>query len=255
MGNCVSAIRRLPVVISQLYSSSSLPFLYSSQSGYALQQDEDTTPSLATCSHSLASYSPDRLAPRRLSSSPTSAHFGGRVSVLLCGPQRSGKTALLYRAKLSAFILTLPTQEVTKESFQIPLGPEGFLWRIDVWDSGKRGPQDLTWREVLQQCNAVVFVVDSVDRRKLDQARSDFLDLFYEEHFVIQPQIRFLIFCTKQDSRSALRPPDVEAALDLPADVKQRCAVMGCSAMSGDGVRQGLEWLAGAVWLPLRERK
>eukprot|EP00922_Rhytidocystis_sp_ex-Travisia-forbesii_P053019 GHVS01078627.1.p1 GENE.GHVS01078627.1~~GHVS01078627.1.p1 ORF type:complete len:331 (+),score=40.60 GHVS01078627.1:95-1087(+) len=290
MGNCMSAIRRLPVVLLSRFchssSSSSLPFLYHAtpsspnSSGYALEECDvpkqqlppsslvtrsspvivSSRNSSPSCLYSSSSLSPSSNRPRHFSFSlpPASASststYGGSLCVLLCGAPRSGKTALLYRAKLGAFILTLPTQGLTKECFQIPLGPEGFMWWMDVWDTARRGPQDALWREIHQQCNAVVFVIDSLDRRKLDQARSDFLDLFYEEHFAIQQQIRFLIFCTKQDARSALSPADIESALDLPSDVKQRCSVMGCSAMSGDGIREGLEWLAGIAWVPLQSQ-
>eukprot|EP00922_Rhytidocystis_sp_ex-Travisia-forbesii_P053021 GHVS01078629.1.p1 GENE.GHVS01078629.1~~GHVS01078629.1.p1 ORF type:complete len:336 (+),score=79.05 GHVS01078629.1:190-1197(+) len=331
MGDCISTLRRLPVIVlSRLCpvssSSSSLPFLYHAapssassplSSSYALQDPNDLRPhhhddvvvghasggrggrdllaNKSTCHQSTTkcanlqsilsssssssssrrcfhpSSSPATPSPsspsancRRLSSfslpstsssSPVAHRGGGHLCILLCGAQRSGKTALLYRAKLSAFILTLPTREVMKESFQMALGPEDFLWWVDIWDTGKKGPEDAVWREVHQMCNAVVFAIDSLDRRKLEQVRSNLLDLFYEEHFVLQPQIRFLLFCTKQDAISAMSPAEIESALDLPADVRQRCSVMGCSAMSGDGIREGLEWLAGTAWVPMTPKQ
>eukprot|EP00922_Rhytidocystis_sp_ex-Travisia-forbesii_P056805 GHVS01084021.1.p1 GENE.GHVS01084021.1~~GHVS01084021.1.p1 ORF type:complete len:323 (-),score=74.24 GHVS01084021.1:1303-2271(-) len=40
----------------------------------------------------------------------------------------------------------------------------------------------------------------------------------------------------------------------MPNDFKQRCLVRGCSAMSGEGLREGFEWLAHSEWIELQEQ-
>ncbi|KFG62539.1 ADP-ribosylation factor family protein [Toxoplasma gondii RUB] len=126
-----------------------------------------------------------------------------------------------------------------------------------VWDLAGGDGIETRWRAMQETCDGVVFVLDStlftglekspVKQRALEDARRDLLALFYEEYFVLHKSVRFLFFASKQDLRSAAPASQVLELLDLPVDLQERLHVMPCSAVSGEGLLKGLEWLASSA--------
>lgn len=56
-----------------------------------------------------------------------------------------------------------------------------------------------------------------------------------------------LVFANKQDQPGAMTASDVSKALRL-VDMKDRSwSIMACSAIRGDGLNEGLDWLADVI--------
>jgi len=56
-----------------------------------------------------------------------------------------------------------------------------------------------------------------------------------------------MIVCNKQDLASAMSPKEIEDKLKLNEICKDReWACMGCSAKTGDGVQEIMDWVLGA---------
>lgn len=56
-----------------------------------------------------------------------------------------------------------------------------------------------------------------------------------------------LVFANKQDQPGALSASEVSQALKL-VDMKDRSwSIMACSAIRGDGLNEGLDWLADVI--------
>lgn len=52
-----------------------------------------------------------------------------------------------------------------------------------------------------------------------------------------------LIYCNKQDVEGALTPNEIKEFLDLESITTRHWGVIPCSAMSGLGVFEGVDWL------------
>ena len=65
-----------------------------------------------------------------------------------------------------------------------------------------------------------------------------------DDHLADAP---LLVFANKQDARDAMRPPELTAALALHGVQRHDWHVQGCCALSGEGLEDGLRWLAEKV--------
>ncbi|PFH32218.1 hypothetical protein BESB_021590 [Besnoitia besnoiti] len=129
-----------------------------------------------------------------------------------------------------------------------------------VWDLAGGEGLETRWRAMQEKCDAVVYAVDStmfagmerspVKQRALEEARREILALFYEEYFVLHKDVKFLVLANKQDLRSAASASHILELLDLPEDLQSRLHILPCSAVSGEGLLRGLEWLASSAQCP-----
>uniref|UniRef100_A0A0G4IEC8 ADP-ribosylation factor n=1 Tax=Chromera velia CCMP2878 TaxID=1169474 RepID=A0A0G4IEC8_9ALVE len=166
---------------------------------------------------------------------------GHRLGVLLVGLEGSGKTSILYRLKIGDFIPTVPTTSVLSESFDVYVGSDAELFNLRVWEACV-GRRESKWRPYQRHAEAVIFVLDSTDARRLSEARAELLSLVFEEHFLTR-KAKFLIFANKQDLPHALSPTQIAEHLSLPDDLSDRTRLIPCSVVTGEGLKTGLEWL------------
>ncbi|KAJ3590813.1 hypothetical protein NHX12_008761 [Muraenolepis orangiensis] len=156
----------------------------------------------------------------------------------MLGLDGSGKTTLLYNLKYSEHVVTVPTVGFNVEMLETKgQGPE-----LTVWDVGGQCGMRPQWRHHYADTGVLVFVVDSGDVRRLDEARE-------ELHQVLRcPNLRsiaLIVLANKQDLPGALSP----AQLGLRLDLRRVCVdrvwfVHPCSATSGMGLEEGFRRVA-----------
>lgn len=56
-----------------------------------------------------------------------------------------------------------------------------------------------------------------------------------------------LVFCNKQDLQGALSIQDIKDFLELDSFSTRHWAVVPCSAMTGDGLVKGIEWIVNDI--------
>ena len=87
-------------------------------------------------------------------------------------------------------------------------------------------------------------VIDSADHNRLDMARK-------ELHAVLEmDELReacVLIFANKQDLKEAITPAEISEALSLHSIRAHDWHIQACSAVKGDGLYEGLEWITNHV--------
>lgn len=88
---------------------------------------------------------------------------------------------------------------------------------------------------------AVVFVVDAADKDGLLDARTVLETLLSQEKF---RHARLLVMANKQDLPGAVGALEVRARLELRCLTNNPVHVQECSAVTGEGVSEGFEWLA-----------
>jgi len=163
--------------------------------------------------------------------------FSGYKEFKVCmvGLDNAGKTSILYRLHLGESVSTYPT---------IGSNVEELIYkkvRLCVWDLG--GQQDLRemWRLYYLESAALIMVIDSADDERLDVAKDELHQALKSEEL---HDAAVLVYANKQDLKSALSASEISDALALYNLKTQPWHIQACSAIRGDGLQEGIQWLA-----------
>lgn len=88
---------------------------------------------------------------------------------------------------------------------------------------------------------ALIMVVDSSDIQRLDDARAELHSLLESEDL---KTACILIFANKQDLKGTVTPAEISETLSLHSIKTHDWHIQGCSAITGDGLYQGLDWIS-----------
>jgi len=155
------------------------------------------------------------------------------VRILMLGLDNSGKTSILKRLSDEDITHIMPTQGFNIKS----LLHEGF--KLNVWDIGGQKTIRPYWKNYFENTDALIYVVDSSDRRRLEEAAMELSELLEEDKL---SGIPVLIFCNKQDLISAVPAEEVVETMGL-MDLKDRAwQIQASSAKTGVGLQEGMEW-------------
>lgn len=155
-----------------------------------------------------------------------------QAHVLLLGLDNAGKSTLLYKLKHNACVSTVPTIGFNVE--MIEARKKGKNIAVTLWDVGGQGRMREHWKSFHQDAAAVVFVVDSSDLGRLEEARRELDKTLRSEHLSGLPLI---VVANKQDVNGALTATEMKDRINLKRMVSGRdWFVQPCSASTGFGV-------------------
>ncbi|KAI3579951.1 ADP-ribosylation factor 1-like protein [Fusarium oxysporum f. sp. albedinis] len=102
------------------------------------------------------------------------------------------------------------------------------------------------WRSFMSRLRGVVFVIDSTDREALQEVKVELVGLLKEEMLEQQP---FLVLANKQDDPKAMSAAELTEYLDIQQylDKSSKCRVQPTSALTGEGLAAGLDWVRSAL--------
>lgn len=111
-----------------------------------------------------------------------------------------------------------------------------------MWDVGGQDKIRPLWRHYFTGTQALIFVVDSSDRERIDEARKE-LHMIVNDREMREAII--LVYANKQDLPESMKIDELQEKLGLTAaGFKTRtCTVQPCCATTGDGLYEGLTWL------------
>lgn len=159
-----------------------------------------------------------------------------RLTIVFLGLSNAGKTTIIRvlgdELKAEA---TVPTQGFVLKKLNV----NGV--KCDVLDVGGT---DSYWRQYFNEASGVVFVVDTSNVEALPTA-ADELELILEEEKLLR--VPTLIFANKRDVSNVADEAVVTAALNLTAVKNRQWKVQECSAVTGDGLEEGMTWLLGQI--------
>jgi len=165
--------------------------------------------------------------------------FGKRdVRILMVGLDAAGKTTILYKMKLGEIVTTIPTIGFNVETVAYK------NIKFTVWDVGGQDKLRPLWRHYFQNTNGLIFVVDSNDRERVGQARDELHKMLSEDEL---RDAVVLVFANKQDLPNAMSTAEVTDKLGLHALRSRNWFIQGTCATSGEGLYEGLDWLAANV--------
>ncbi|KAK5623902.1 ADP-ribosylation factor-like protein 4C [Crenichthys baileyi] len=163
------------------------------------------------------------------------------LHIVMLGLDSAGKTTVLYRLKFNEFVNTVPTIGFNTE--RIRLGGPGASRGISChfWDVGGQEKLRPLWKPYSRCTDGIVYVVDSVDAERLEEARAE---LHRITRFQENQGTPLLVIANKQDLPRALDVGNIERQLALselspstPYHVQPACAIIG------EGLDEGMDKL------------
>lgn len=111
-----------------------------------------------------------------------------------------------------------------------------------MWDVGGQKTIRSYWRNYFEQTDGLIWVVDSADRRRLQDCKAELMSILHQEKLA---GATVLIFANKQDLDGALSLDEIADALELKSEVfaRRHWEVHACSAVTGDGLVEGIDWM------------
>ena len=106
----------------------------------------------------------------------------------------SGKTTILYKLKLNETVSTIPTIGFNVETVQPVKG-----LTFTVWDVGGQEKIRRLWQHYYQNCEGLIFVIDSSDIERLEEVKSELFGVLESD---AMQDVPFVILANKQDLTS-----------------------------------------------------
>lgn len=164
------------------------------------------------------------------------------MRVLMVGLDTAGKTTILNKLKPGEAVTTVPTTGFNVETMTYK------NINFTVWDVAGRAETRPLWRHYYPGVKAVIFVVDSTDRDRIDDTK-DYDHSAREElqRLLAEDELRdadLLVFANKQDLPNAMSVNEVQDRLGLNKLRGRNWHIQPTSAPNGDGLLQGLDWLS-----------
>lgn len=154
--------------------------------------------------------------------------------ILILGLDNAGKTSILKKLSDEDINHIMPTQGFNMKS----LTQEGF--KLNVWDIGGQRAIRPYWRHYFENADVLVYVVDSADKRRLEEAGTELDQLLEEEKLAGVP---LLVYANKQDLVSAVPAAGIADSMNLTSLRDRAWHVQQCSAKTGNGLQEGMDWL------------
>uniref|UniRef100_A0A2K5QZZ0 ADP-ribosylation factor-like protein 3 n=1 Tax=Cebus imitator TaxID=2715852 RepID=A0A2K5QZZ0_CEBIM len=153
---------------------------------------------------------------RKLKSAPDQ-----EVRILLLGLDNAGKTTLLKQLASEDISHITPTQGFNIKSVQ----SQGF--KLNVWDIGGQRKIRPYWRNYFENTDILIYVIELAE-------------LLEEEKLSCVP---VLIFANKQDLLTAAPASEIAEGLNLHTIRDRVWQIQSCSALTGEGVQDGMNWV------------
>ena len=119
---------------------------------------------------------------------------------------------------------------------------DGF--KLNVWDIGGQKAIRPYWRNYFEQTDAMVYVIDSADRKRIEETGLELADLLEEDKLSGVPVI---VLANKQDLVTALSPDEVADGLNLYSIRDRPWQIQACSTKTGEVLQDVMEWLVKQV--------
>lgn len=157
------------------------------------------------------------------------------MRILMVGLDAAGKTTILYKLKLGEIVTTIPTIGFNVETVEYK------NICFTVWDVGGQDKIRPLWRHYFQNTQGLIFVVDSNDRERIQEAAEELQKMLQEDEL---REAVLLVFANKQDLPNAMAISEMTDKLTLQNLRNRTWYVQATCATQGTGLYEGLDWLS-----------
>jgi len=163
--------------------------------------------------------------------------------IIILGLDNAGKTTFLEKVK--SIYLGIPGLPPEKIAPTVGLNVGKIEYensKINFWDLGGQKELQKLWKEYYNECHGIVFIVDSVDKERIEECKETFENIISDDSIEGVP---VLMLANKQDSPNALKIEEIkEIFTKIAMYIGARdSTVLPISALTGKGVKEAVEWL------------
>nr|XP_039250979.1 ADP-ribosylation factor 5-like [Styela clava] len=162
---------------------------------------------------------------------------GGKkeVKMVLIGLDLAGKTSVLNRLRFGEAGSTTPTIGFNYETFAYK------NTTFDIWDTGGQDKLRDLWRHYYEEVDGVLFVVDSTDEGRLNEARDELQKAMRDIHL----KDAFLcVLANKRDLENCMPSDQISSGLQLSNFKDREWKTFEVSALKGVGLYDALDWVS-----------
>jgi len=165
------------------------------------------------------------------------ALFGKKqVRVLMLGLDNAGKTTILHHLKGDTNYESIPTVGFNVETVKMR------NITLNVWDVGGQDKIRPLWKHYFTGTDALIFVVDSTDHQRMDEAKAEFLRIVTDAQMA---HASVLIYANKSDLPKAASSAEILELIGVQ-DIGEgrRWFIQSSCAKTGEGREDGITWLS-----------
>lgn len=162
--------------------------------------------------------------------------------IVMVGLDSAGKSTFLDKLKLGELVTTIPTTN-TGVGFNVETLEYKNI-RFTVQDFSGQEKLRKLWRHAYLGTHGIIFVVDSTDRDRIQDAREELWTMLKEEAW---REAVILVFANKQDLPHAMAADEVSEKLGLHDELDRLWFTQSTCATSGAGIYNGLNWLLSSL--------
>jgi len=157
------------------------------------------------------------------------------INILMLGIDGAGKTTFLYKTKMGETVLTEPTIGFNMESIQFR------NINFTIRDVGGQLNIRKLWKHYYEGTNGFIYVVDSNDVKRIEESALELENLLREEEL---KNAVLLVLANKQDLPKSVSVSELTERLGLHRIRDRPWNVQAICGITGDGIYEGMEWLA-----------
>ena len=110
-------------------------------------------------------------------------------------------------------------------------------YKLNVWDIGGQKHIRPYWKNYYENTDAIIYIVDSSDKRRFDEAAEELEGLLKEE---LLQDVPVLVLANKQDLLNAATAAELMEELDLTDEKSRWIQVEAVSAKTGDNLEEAM---------------
>ena len=113
-------------------------------------------------------------------------------------------------------------------------------YKLNIWDVGGQKSLRSYWRNYFESTDGLIWVVDSADKRRLEDCKIELYKLLQEERL---EGASLLILANKQDLPGAMSAPEIAEFLELSSIKTHHWQIYKCSAVTAENLLEGVNWI------------
>ncbi|CAO1399131.1 unnamed protein product [Diamesa hyperborea] len=167
-------------------------------------------------------------------------------NVLILGLDDAGKSTYLEAAK-TKFTKNYIAMKYITTTVGLNIGQIDMSGiRLSFWDLGGQSELQSLWDKYYDESHAVIYVIDSNDRDRMNESKELFDKMIKNE---LLSGVPLLILANKQDIPECMGVREIKPVFQQagPLIGRRDCLIIPISALNGEGVDEGINWLVDSL--------